>query len=90
MRIRRALAAIAVGAALALGAAAAPAVAATPVPSSSGPTVQAGYTWQYTGESFKAKSACDARASYFLAASNVKYYRCVSEGGRWAGQVYAS
>ncbi|MFJ9448334.1 hypothetical protein ACIRRH_41965 [Kitasatospora sp. NPDC101235] len=90
MRIRHALAATAVGAALALGAAAAPAVAATPAPASAGPAIQAGYTWQYTGEYFKAKSACDARASYFLAASNVKYYRCISEGGLWAGQVYAS
>ncbi|MFD5434198.1 hypothetical protein ACFWJ4_18840 [Kitasatospora sp. NPDC127067] len=90
MRIRRAFAATVVGATLALAAAAGPAVAATPAPASSAPAVQAVYTWQPTGEYYKAKSACLARASYFLAASNVIDYRCVSEGGLWAGQVKAS
>ncbi|MFD8479371.1 hypothetical protein [Kitasatospora sp. NPDC059673] len=89
MRIRRTLAATAVGAALALGAAAAPAMAATPAPASSGSAVQVVYTWQYTGEYYSAKATCDARASYFLKASNVKYYRCVLVNGLWAGQVYA-
>ncbi|MFD8595458.1 hypothetical protein ACFV1L_10695 [Kitasatospora sp. NPDC059646] len=90
MRIRHALAATAVGAALALGTAAAPALAAAPAPVSSGATVQAVYTWQHTGEYFRAKPTCDDRAGFFLAASNVKDYKCVSEGGLWAGMVYAS
>ncbi|MGW4378436.1 hypothetical protein [Kitasatospora sp. NPDC004531] len=94
MRIRHALAATAVGAALALGTAAAPALAAAPAPApapaSSGATVQAVYTWQPTGELFRVYSTCKARASYYLAASNVKAYECRPENGYWAGWVYAS
>ncbi|MFG2696401.1 hypothetical protein [Kitasatospora sp. NPDC048407] len=90
MRIRRALAATAVGAALALGAAAGPAMAATPAPASSGSAVQAVYTWQHTGEYYSAWSTCDSRRAFFMKASNVKAYKCVPEGGLWAGMVYAS
>ncbi|MER7708895.1 hypothetical protein ABTX81_39210 [Kitasatospora sp. NPDC097605] len=75
---------------LGAGAAVAAPVAAQAAPVSQAPAAQAAYSWQYTGEYFSAKSACDARAPYYLKASNVKKYRCVSEGGLWAGQVYAS
>lgn len=63
--------------------------AAQAAPASEAITVKA-YTWQYTGEYYSAESTCKARRSYFMAASNVKDYRCVRSNGLWAGQVYAS
>ncbi|MFF8612931.1 MULTISPECIES: hypothetical protein [unclassified Streptomyces] len=89
MRISHVLASTAVGAALLLGGAvAAPAQAATaPADSRSASAVPA--SWQQTGEYFSAKSRCDSRASYYLAASNVYDYECRPSGSLWAGWVLA-
>ncbi|WP_405020601.1 hypothetical protein OHV05_30840 [Kitasatospora sp. NBC_00070] len=75
---------------LGAGAAVAVPAAAQAAPGSAPSAAPASYSWQYTGEYYSAKSACTARASFYLAASNVKYYRCISESGLWAGQVYAN
>ncbi|MER5499196.1 MULTISPECIES: hypothetical protein [unclassified Streptomyces] len=89
MRISHVLASTAVGAALLLGGAvAAPAQAATaPADSRSASAVPA--TWQWTGEYFSTESACKARKSYYMAASNVYDYKCVPSGGLWGGKVLA-
>lgn len=88
MRTRMLLTAIALGATTLLGgAAAAQAVPAAPSQTHTAPTAAA--TWQWTGEYYSTKSGCEARRAYFMAASNVYNYRCVSSGGLWGGQVYA-
>ncbi|WP_327233339.1 hypothetical protein OG349_04520 [Streptomyces sp. NBC_01317] len=86
MRVRQLLTGIALGATVLVGGAAT-AQAAPAAPAKTAPVAAA--TWQWTGEYYSAKSSCDARRSYFMAASNVYNYRCVSSGGLWGGQVYA-
>ncbi|MEV5199980.1 hypothetical protein [Streptomyces sp. NPDC053720] len=90
MRISHVLAGTAMGAALLLGGvAAAPAQAATAPADSRSASATVAATWQETGEYFSAKSRCDKRASYYLAASNVYDYKCKPSGSLWAGWVLA-
>lgn len=78
MRIRRALAATAVGAVLAVGAAAAPAVAATPSTSSTP------LYWVNTGETFNRYDPCNQRGAwYWDNESDVYSWDC-----RWSGSTY--
>ncbi|MGQ7752861.1 hypothetical protein ACUN29_31005 [Streptomyces sp. WC2508] len=90
MRISHVLAGTAMGAALLLGGiVAAPAQVATAPADSQNTSAAMAATWQETGEYFSAKSRCDKRASYYLAASNVYRYECRPSGGLWAGWVLA-
>ncbi|GAA1297660.1 hypothetical protein GCM10009647_011160 [Streptomyces sanglieri] len=90
MRISHVLAGTAMGAALLLGGVvAAPAQAATAPADSPSTSAAVAATWQQTGEYFSTESACKARKSYCMAASNVYDYRCKPSGSLWAGWVLA-
>ncbi|WP_354637322.1 hypothetical protein [Kitasatospora camelliae] len=82
---------------LAVGAGA-PAAVAAPVPTDSpAPAAVAvtaavtapAATWRPTGEAYRTRSACEARRSYFMAASNVYDYDCRKKNGWYEGWVKA-